>query len=46
MAIRQNTKTIPEMGKAIGAVLYHRSESSSEETHHFYCLKDKDTFAT
>ena len=34
MAIRQNTKTVPEMRKAIGAVLYHCSESSPEETRH------------
>ena len=44
MAIRQNAKTVPEMRKAIGAVLCHCSESSSEETHHLYCPKDKDTW--
>ena len=37
---RQNTKTVPEMRKAIGAVLYHCFESSSEEMRHLYCLKD------
>ena len=37
---RQNTKTVPEMRKAIGAVLYHCFESSSEETRHLYCPKD------
>ena len=40
MAIEQ--KTVPEMRKAIGAVLYHYSESSSEETRPLYCSKDKD----
>ena len=35
MAIEQ--KTVPEMRKAIGAVLYHYSESSSEETRLLYC---------
>ena len=44
MAIRQNTKTVPEMRKAIGAVLYHCSESASEEIHYLYCPKDKDTW--
>ena len=44
MGIRQNTKTVPGMRKAIGAVLYHCSESSSEETRHLYCPKDKDTW--
>ena len=39
MAIRQNTKTVPEMRKAIGAVLYHCSENSSEETRHLYCIE-------
>ena len=34
MAIRQNNKTAQEMRKAIGAVLYHWSESSSGETRH------------
>ena len=29
---------------AIGAVLYHCSESSSEETRHLYYPKDKDTW--
>ena len=44
MAIRQNTKTVPEMRKAIGAVLYHCSESASEEIHYLYCPKNKDTW--
>ena len=44
MAIRQNTKTVPEMRQAIGAVIYHCSESSSEETRHLYCPKDNDTW--
>ena len=44
MAIRQNTKTVTEMRKAVGAVLYHCSESSSEETRHLYCPKDKGTW--
>ena len=44
MAIRQNTKTVPEMRKAIGAVLYHSSDSSSEERRHLYCPKDNDTW--
>ena len=44
MAIRQNTKTVPEMRKAIGAVLYHSSDSSSEERRHLHCPKDNDTW--
>ena len=44
MAIRQNTKTVPEMTKTIGAVLYHCFESSSEETCHLYCPKDTYTW--
>ena len=44
MAIRQNTKTVPEMRKAVSAVLYHCSESSSEETRRLYCPKDKATW--
>ena len=43
MVIRQNTKTVPEMRKTIGAVLYHCSESSSE-TQHYYFPKDNDTW--
>ena len=44
MAIRKSTKTVPEMRTAIGVGLYHCSESSSEETRHLYCPKDKDTW--
>ena len=44
MAIRQSTKTLPEMTKAIGAVLYQCSERSSEEMRHLYYPKDNDTW--
>ena len=43
MAFRQNTKVVAEMRKGIHAVLYHCSESSSEEMHHLYCPKDNNT---
>ena len=44
MAIRKNTKTVSEMRKAIGAVLYNCSKSSSKESRHLYCPKDKNTW--
>ena len=44
MAIRKNTKTVSEMRKAIGAVLYDCSKSSSKESRHLYCPKDKNTW--
>ena len=43
VAIRQNSHNLLEMKKAIGAVVYHCSETSNAEARHMFCSKEPNT---
>ena len=40
LAIRQNTDSLINMRKAVGAVLYHCSEAATTEARHMFCDND------
>ena len=42
LAIRQNTDSLINMRKAVGAVLYHCSEAATPEARHMFCDKDSE----
>ena len=42
MATRQNTCSLFSMKKAVGAVLYHCSDTANEEVRHQFCPKEPE----
>ena len=44
VAIRQNSRNLLEMKKAIGAVVYHCNEASNAEARHMFCSKEPNTW--